>query len=241
MNAPNEGENHEHRDRLTVDSSSWWREGAAFAFALVVALWNQWDARDLLWGAWAAAVVSGFVLLSLPSLFILVPGSERLLKRDEEEKEVKMGFFGRIFGACFLIAFIAAPITSFLVILGMFLRGIAPEPVAEEFYTIPYLREAFAFAIKNYWPVVLIVTITEVWRTIVVMRDNATPRFIIVPIADFLRLLGLSIILGILIAVGSSTLAVIPALAILFIPPEAIFNFFENLDSGRRRENPSSS
>ena len=221
---------------VTTGINSAWREGVAFLLTVGIALWNQWDARDLLWGAWVTAVVSGFVLLSLPALFLLIPGSDRIFQRGEESEEIKMGFFGRIFGAAFLMAILAVPITIFILFLGTMLRGFAPEPLRGEFSEIPYLMGAMSFALKAYWPMVIIVTVVEVWRVIAEMIRRPSEGFIVGPLTDFFRLLGLSILLIILHQVGSPTLAVIPVLAILFIPPESIWRFLENPSFGRRSE-----
>ena len=138
--------------------ANWWWAVAALAVTVLVAVIEDWQAPDIVWGMWISSLVSGYVMILL-----IIAGSVMHGHNPAAEDDQTATLRGRLVGAVGMLAFFSFHFLFFHAGHAMFTQQFFPLPGADTdaHELIDNFLTVTPLALSNYWPMVLAAVATS--------------------------------------------------------------------------------
>jgi hypothetical protein len=203
---------------------------AAFAGTVVIAVFQQWQAKDLVWSLWISSLIIGyaFIVTSALSVFFRPIGPTSESKTGARSLLAALAlppavvFLGRCLSVAFLLCFFTIHFGMFHFVHGLFLSMFFPLAdygayrSADEFVS-SYFGWTVGETTRAYWPFIAMSALSRLGDFKNALRAPGGPNMSM-PYANVVRMHIMIFVFAGLYGAGLAGYAVYPVLVLYFFP-----------------------
>jgi hypothetical protein len=207
---------------------------AAFAGTVAIAVFQQWQAKDLVWSLWISSLVLGYAFIVTSALSVFsrpsTPNSENAAARRSLFAALPLPpalvFLGRCLSVAFLLCFFTIHFGMFHFVHGLFLGMFFPLADWRPFGRTPddvssYFVWSIGLTARAYWPFIALSAVSRLGDFRNALKAPGGPNMSM-PYANVVRMHLMIFIFAGLYGAGLAAYAVYPVLVLYFFPAGAL-------------------
>jgi hypothetical protein len=200
----------------------------------VIAVFQQWQAKDLVWSLWISSLIIGyaFIVTSALSVFFrpLTPNSGAAAGRQSLFAALSLPpaliFLGRCLSVAFLLLFFTIHFGMFHFVHGLFLNMFLPLTDWRPFGRTPddvsgYFIWSIGLTARSYWPFIALSALSRLGDFGKALKAPGGPNMSM-PYANVVRMHIMIFVFAGLYGAGLAAYAVYPVLVLYFFPAGSI-------------------